>query len=257
MKYFSYLCKWIFIYVHIMDVRHIVYYCLDAIKAFSDDSSINEEHVLYLVGKYRALLLKKYGEGKKGLSESNYQTICLDIEKYSRSICSTGNIMRSTQEIPVMLDIVTPTILLYNGMESENIIFTSFKRLKAVGAGKYSKNFIYCALGEDKHLYFKSNNFESSYLKKIKLKAIFEDYEKAYELNCNGTEKACDVLDTELPIEPALVPELIAYIVKEILGTAYRPKDNTNNASDDLSDLMYFIRQNMKKPLQKQLEGDE
>jgi hypothetical protein len=40
-----------------MKVNEVVYYCLDAIKAFSDDSFVNEDHVLFLINKYRNTIL--------------------------------------------------------------------------------------------------------------------------------------------------------------------------------------------------------
>ena len=41
-----------------MKINEIIYYCLDAIKAVSDDSHVNEEHVLFLLSKYRSTLLQ-------------------------------------------------------------------------------------------------------------------------------------------------------------------------------------------------------
>lgn len=239
-----------------MKVGHIVYYCLDAIKALSDDSIVNEEHVLYLLGKYRAMLLKKYAAAGTVLSEVNYQTICVDLENYQQYACANGFTLKSKEKLPVMVNAGSPSILLYNGMESENIIFVSFKRFKAALYNKWANKFVYCTIGEDRHLYLKSNDVESTYLKKLKVRSIFEDFETAQSMECStdDTGVICDVMDSELPIEAALVPELIAYVVKEILGVAYRPKDTKNDAADDLSDLITFIRLNMKKPLQKQIE---
>ena len=238
----------------IMEVKYIVYYCLDAIKAFSDDAVVNEEHVLYLISKYRALLLKKYATSGKALSEVNYQTICLNLNGFQQYRCAKGTVLKSEEQIPSMLNVSSPSILLFNGMESENIIFVNFKRFKTAAYTKWSNKLVYSTIGEDRHLYLKSNDPQSIYLKKLKFRAIFEDFGKAQSLNCNGETAACDVMDSELPLEAALVPELIAYIVKEILGVAYRPKDNVNNAADDMSELIQWIRLNMKKPLQKQLE---
>ena len=66
-----------------------------------------------------------------------------------------------------------------------------------------------------------------------------------------------DILDFNFPLEEALVTPLIQLIVKELLGAEYRPKDQTNDASDDLSDITSFIRRNMKSDFQKQLTGDD
>jgi hypothetical protein len=46
---------------------------------------------------------------------------------------------------------------------------------------------------------------------------------------------------------------LIELVVKELVGAAWRPRDNENNAADDLASLASFIRQNTKSALQKQM----
>lgn len=235
-----------------MNVKYVVYYCLDAIKAISKESSVNESHVLYLLDKYRAMLLKKYALGRNPLSDSNYQTICLDLVP-AQSNCDNFITLSSTHTIPTTLNVLQPTLLFENGMESERFIFVPLKRFKAVTYNKWNSKFLYCTIGTDNKLYIKSTNHQSSYLKKIRMKTVFEDYAGASELECGNT--FCDIMDSEFPLEPALVPELIAYVIKDGLGIIYRPKDDINNASDDLADLMLFIKQNMKKPLQKQLEG--
>ena len=94
------------------------------------------------------------------------------------------------------------------------------------------------------------------YLEKIKYSGIFEDGAKAASLSCDGDgTTACDPLDAEFPLEEAFIPNLIAAIVKDLLGAAYRPKDDANNANDDLSDLAAFIRRNIKSELAKQING--
>jgi hypothetical protein len=60
-----------------MKIEEIVYYCLDAIKAFSDDSYVNEDHILFLLGKYRNKLLALTYKNSLHVPDSNYQTINL------------------------------------------------------------------------------------------------------------------------------------------------------------------------------------
>jgi hypothetical protein len=42
--------------------------------------------------------------------------------------------------------------------------------------------------------------------------------------------------------------------LKELAGPAWKPADDSNNASDDLSNLANFLRSNTKGTLQQQLE---
>ena len=70
------------IYIKMSTYREIVYMCLDEIKMVSDDSYFNQDHIIFLADKYRAFLLKKnYTDVKKSVPDSNYQTLCLNLEK--------------------------------------------------------------------------------------------------------------------------------------------------------------------------------
>ena len=62
----------------------IVSMCLDELKLISDDSHFVEEHVIFLADKYRAFLLaQRYRDIKKEIPDSNYQTICIDLQPYN------------------------------------------------------------------------------------------------------------------------------------------------------------------------------
>jgi len=53
--------------------RELTYMALDELKLMSDDSYYTEDHVLFLLNKYRSFLLKqRYSDIKKQMPESNY-----------------------------------------------------------------------------------------------------------------------------------------------------------------------------------------
>ena len=57
--YIYYLCtREFFIYLY-MTYREIVYMCLDTLKITSDDSIFNEDHILFLINRYRSILLQQ------------------------------------------------------------------------------------------------------------------------------------------------------------------------------------------------------
>ena len=64
--------------------KELIYMCLDLLKGSSDDFSFTEEHIAYLLDKYRAFLLKqKYtNEYKKPVPNSNYQNIQIKHQLY-------------------------------------------------------------------------------------------------------------------------------------------------------------------------------
>ena len=236
-----------------MTWREAVYMVLDELKLMSDDASFNEDHIIFLLGKYRSFILKQvYSKVKQPISESNYQTICMDLTLISD--CEYGDLICSNDAIPTISDLGTPRVFTNNYYYGD-ITFVSKERMRYVGNNKWLSNIIYCSIGPDKHLYFKSSNPQFKYLESIKFTAIFEDATKASELSCDkDSTESCDILDTEFPLETALVPQLIELTVTEIKKALYDPEDIENNANDDLANLINFIRRNMKSNLQKQIE---
>lgn len=240
-----------------MKTEEIVYYCLDAIKALSDDSSVNEDHVLFLLGKYRGALLQQYHNIKKIIPESNYQVVCLNLQDSDVLPCKVSKMLKSVEKVPDLIPVGKPSILMFNGMENEMIEYVPFQRLKAVGYDKAKRNFLYASVGPDNYLYVSYTNPQAKYLTQVKLKGIFEDYEKAMELECEDAGKVCDIMQKDFPLEVALIPDLIARVVRDILGTAWRAADQSNDARDDLSDIAAFVRKMMRPVYQKQIEEEE
>lgn len=241
--------------------KEVVYLCLDELKLAGDDSYITEDHVIFLLGKYRYLLLKQKIEKEKienNLSESNYQTLCLNLEQTDAigGFPCEGSYLRTTQKIPYAMTDLDINLSDQFGTE---ITFVSPKRLKQVGYNRWLQKIIYAAVGTDRYLYLKSANPQYYYLENIQVKGIFEDPEEVAQYECDKSEteeESCDILDKDFPLEDDLLPQCIQLVVKELSGVVYRPKDATNSASDDLSDLYTFIKHNMKSSFQKQMEDD-
>lgn len=239
--------------------REIVYMVLDELKLTSDDTMFNEEHVIFLASKMRGLLLKQqYKDVKKDIPESNFQTLCLDliqVPAIAGEPCEGGTYLRSKEKIPFLMSVVTPSIYTEDYYQN-NITYVPRERMKYVSYNKFMPNIVYASIGPDNYLYLKSFNPQYLYLEKVKLTGIFESPEKAVELECNKTsDNSCDILDMTFPLEDSLISQLIQLLVQGLSGSIYKPKDETNNASDDLSDIVSFIRRNIKSNLQKQIEG--
>ena len=222
--------------------KELVYICLDELKLHSDDAVLTEDHVIFLLNKYRVFLLKqRYSDIKKQIPESNYQTICLDlieVPAISGEPCEGGSYLRSKEKVPFLMKIGNPKVYPVDYYQGE-ITYVSRERMRYVGYNKYLKNIIYASLGPDNYLYFKSFNPQYLYLEKARMTGIFEDPQAASELQCSDENGniVCDVLDRTFPIEDALIPPMVELVVKELLGAEYRPADETNDAKDNLSDV--------------------
>lgn len=240
--------------------RHLIFMVLDELKGFSDDFSYTEDHVLFLLNKYRGLLLKQgYKDIKKDIPESNFQTICLDlieVPAISGDVCEGGSYMRSKEKIPNAMNISSPRVYAEDYYQGE-ITYVSRERMRYVGYNRWLPNIVYCSLGPDGYLYFKTSNPQFYYLEKARMSGVFEDPEKASEMECDSEDKPCDILDREYPLEEALIPQLTQLVVKELSGAVYRPKDPINSASDDLATMAQYIRNNMKSNMQKQIDGND
>ena len=214
---------------------------LDELKLSSDDAQFTEDHVMFLLNKYRAFLLKqRYSDIKKQIPESNYQTICIDliqVPAISGDVCEGGTYLRSKEKVPFLMQIGTPRVYPLDYYQGE-ITYVNRDRMRYIGYNKFLQNIIYCSIGPDNYLYFKSFNPQYLYLEKVRFTGIFQDSMQASDLQCpndNG-DIICNSIDRTFPIEDALIPPLIELVVKELLGAEYIKKDEDNNAKDDLPD---------------------
>ena len=224
----------------------IVYAVLDLLKVHSDDSYFTEEHILFLAGKIRALLLeRKYRNARNmaysEMSDENTQQICLNLEPTSLlpNGCE-GMWLRSIEEIPDTFSSYEPRLSAISDVLHSMVNYIPIERMPYVGYNKWLKNIIYAAKSADDHLYLTSNNPQFIYLKQVKMQGVFSDPEKAAELSCEGNgddDGACDVMDKHFPLEDALVPSCIEMILQELIRPVYAPQDKYNDAHDGLSDI--------------------
>lgn len=213
---------------------------LDMLKVNSDDSTFTEDHIIFLAGRYRSFLLKQryYTDLKKQIPESNFQTLCLDLEKTEAlegMPCEGGYYLRTTKEIPNMLPFGNTRLYTSGSYYHGDITFVSKDRMKYTGHNKWLQNMIYACLDPDGRIYLNSSNPQFLYLEHAKLMGIFENAEEASELECDTGEENCDILERDFPLEDALIAPLIELIVKELSPSIAAPEDKENNADDDLS----------------------
>lgn len=250
-----------------MTYRELVYMALDALKIHSDDSKFTEDHVIFLLNKYRAYILQqKYSKTLEGINNRNYQSINIelktDIKAFLQDI-SGGKILKSNKEIPSIINISLPEVQIettvvegeeensvtYEGNES--IVFTTEDRIRYTGFNRFLKKVIYCCIDKNNIFILKcADNERIKNIKKVYLSAIFSDPISVFNFNASDL----DILDEEFPLEDVLVPAVLELVLKDLTNGIYKPSDSTNNAQDALSDLAGFLRRNMKSQFQKQID---
>ena len=212
---------------------------LDELKITSDDSIFTEGHIIFLAGRYRSFLLKQryYTDLKKQIPQSNYQTLCLNLETVEAiegMACEYGYYLRTTEPIPDLLPFGNTRLYAAGSYYKGNIEFVTKDRFKYVGGNKWTQNIIYATLDPDGRIYLTSSNPQFLYLEKANLTGIFENAEEASELECdNQDSKKCDILDRDFPMEDALIAPLIELIIKELSPSIAAPEDKQNDANDN------------------------
>ena len=216
--------------------REITYLILDEMRAISDDILFNEDHIIFLINKYRNLILKQnYLKNNKDIPNSNYQLLSIDLEivKGINGVDCSNTYLRSINTIPNLLEIGEPKISSTDYFGSEMFTYVRNERIVFTGHNKFLTRVIYATLGPDNKLYLKSSSPQTYYLENVQLKGIFENPTEVTQYTADGIK--CDILDIELPLEEAFIPMLTEYIIKELTGALYKPEDDENNAKDDLA----------------------
>ena len=241
--------------------KEAIYMCLDLLKGMSDDFTYTEEHIAYLLDKFRALLLKqRYGNNRKNeIPYSNYQTVSINLklstfEGNKYYVCKPVD----GTTIPYTLQIGIPRISVATDSYGDlNLEYVSRERLPYVGNNRFLQNIWYCALDEQNRLLLKTSSirmFEENTKDNtltFRITALFENpRELPNEINVTDDTEAFDM---NIPIEESLISTLIEMVVKEIANSMYIPEDDQNNAKDDKSDMQSFVARNMKTDFAKQL----
>ena len=211
-----------------MTYRELVYMALDALKIHSDDSKFTEDHVIFLLNKYRAYVLyQKYSKTLEGVDNRNYQSINIDcktdIKTFLQDI-SGGKILKSNKEIPSIINLSLPEVQIettvtkgeeenaetYKGNES--IVFTTEDRIRYTGFNRFLKKVIYCCIDKNNIFILKcADNTRISNITKVHLSAIFSDPISVFNFNASDL----DILDEEFPLEYVLVPAVLELVLKE------------------------------------------
>ena len=217
-------------------LREITYMCLDQLKLLSDDAYFTEEHILFQIDKHRAFLLKqKYSDIKRPMPVENTSEICLDLIEVPAicgEVCEGGSFLRSKYKIPNLLlkgGVSVYPIDFYNS----EITFVDRGRMRYIGNNKYLKNIIYCSIGPDGYIYFKSADPQFIYMEKFRMSGVFSSIQDTAKYACDEEGKPCDILDMEIPMENALITPLIDMVVNNLAKSVHVPEDTDNNAKDD------------------------
>lgn len=242
-----------------MTYREIATAISDFSKTISDDSIITLDHIIFTMSKYRNYILNsQFSNIKKEIGDSNYQTICIDLELSSNNdFCGAKPVLVSTEKIPYTMTIGNSRVYPIAGFMFGNIQFINNSKFRYVGDNKFLKNITYATIGPDQHMYLTSNNENFIYMPKVRMTALFTDIEQASELECDadGNIDSCDILDHRFPLDDSYLPMLMKLTIQDITGASWKPTDDTNNAADDLARFAQFLNRYTTQAFKNQMNS--
>ena len=215
-----------------MTYRQLVFMILDLLKQNSKEANFEVDHIIKEINDVRNLLLKqRYSDVRKEIAESNFQRLIIVLQDVS-SLNKKYVMLKSTKVAPTILNIAsTPT----KALSIPNFSYVSDYRFVFTGFNEWLSNIVYGTILSDKYFYIKSLNPQVKHLTMIEIISIFEDPISVYKYNDPDVfTNGLDVLDTILPLEGNLIPELQDIVIKRLAPTLSLPKDSINNSHDDL-----------------------
>ena len=222
-----------------MTLNEMIYDVREKLKFNTEDNHITDEYIAHLLNIKRNFFVKqRFSKFTRNIPEELKQIICLDIsptDTIDGEPCF-GNISRSDSMMPAMMEIGGRDSLIAVRVADINFPHLNIiptERLPFVGENRWLQKQLYVAYDADRYLYLKSGNSLHMNLKKIKVVGVFADPEAAYEINCSG-DTTCEWFDSEYPMEPYLINDMIASVVQELGQTLNIPNDSVNNAHGEI-----------------------
>lgn len=206
----------------------MIYSVKELLKDHTDDTLISEEHILFQIKAYRAMLLRQlYSDRSKEFDDAAKQTFCADMKLTDPGICGIDTgcfILRSEEKIPGLLSVkgrsaltrVGPPII---GMPPYEVVNET--EINGCMQDPYSGT---TAFIMDDYLYLVGRAVSTKLIKCVSVQAIFEDPEKLEYLNTcdscgSNVEEKCFTDDSELPMPSHLISMIVSMVVKDFIGT--------------------------------------
>ena len=236
--------------------KDVIYMISDLLKLSSDDSTFTNDHILFLMTKFRALLLKNTYLGKTvSVPQSNYQTIGVSLERKKAADidCSGSDYLMTKTPIPKPVDFRLMKMWAGNYFHNELFAPVTMERMRFIGHNKYLGNIIYFSADPYWKLVLKSCNPQFFYLEKGFVSAVFDnDIDAENLMDSTDPEYSCDILDRRYPLEETLIIQLVEYVAKELGTVLYNPADERNDADDQLDEIGNVRKQPSDNKTQQQ-----
>jgi hypothetical protein len=224
-------------------LNEIVYDIRESLKELSDDSEIDNRHIIYLLSTKRAKYLRQdLNNFQKTTDTSIQQTFCLQLEEVSADQCGVDiycdKVIRTKKPLPRAIELHTsPAITKVRPTNRLAIPFNFISREKApfLKSAPFGKS-IYAFLDTDYHIYFVSTSDTYKLIDCITVSGIFENPLDLTEYtNCcicpDNVEPCFDEMNSEYPLQPHYVDLIKNEIINDLLRLKGVPEDKENDSN--------------------------
>ena len=229
-----------------MRLNKIIYDIRESLNQTTDDNTFSDEYLSYLIGIYRAEILKnELNNFQRITNVSNIQSFCLELEEISQYDCIINidceTILRSKQPLPSLIKTHIGTSLTSVrpiDRTAKNFTYIDESRLSFLSNSKFGKS-IYYFIGSDLHIYLVSKSDAHKLMKCINISGIFADpLELSEYKNCCGcedTEDTCfDILETDYAVSSDQLSSIVTLIAQRLISKLQVPNDNANDGKSNI-----------------------
>lgn len=212
-------------------------------NAYSDDNTLSNEHLVFLIQNKRATYLEVLSSNpKKKMSNEAYQTITLKMKAIPD--CEEDyTILLSEEKVPSTInndnDIDGIAKVYLESIMAKWINIIGLERVPFIkSGGRFNGKQIYIAKdNEDKIILFSGANAHV-FIEEIKIDIIAINPEEADKLSSeteydSDGDPICDFYDKKYPLPESLVKAITMETAKELVLKYQSGKDIKNNGSDD------------------------
>ena len=226
-------------------INELVYDVIEAVRAYSDDSELDERYIIYLYNIKRAKYLRQdLNNYLKTVDNSIQQTLCLGMELVDATECSVeydcSKILKSKQPLPKPIDLHSKVaITKVKPATKLGLPFNFISKDKApyIEHAPFSRA-IYSFIDVDNHIYVYSKAEDYTFLECLTVTGVFEDplSLSEYSTCCNcesSTDNTCYNIDeSEYPLQPHYIDLIRDEIIRDLLRTSQVPEDKINDSTN-------------------------
>lgn len=216
-------------------LREIIYSIKEVLNAYSDDSTLSNEHLAFLIRNKRATYLELLAANpRKQMPKEAYQRItfklspdkdCEDGMVILKSLLSMPAVLNNPQDIEGIQSVKLDSVM------AKWINIVPGERLPFLAAGRFIGKQIYVSVTpEDKIILF-SQHGGHVFIDEIKVNLLAEDPEAVDAMiDPNST---MDFYDKNYPIPESLIKPIVDETANELLTKFRLGQDSQNNGADD------------------------